>query len=202
MYATRGKFDDSCWFCRECFVDCGRQGLYVCAAGSSGFLIGGIILAATSEHVLPGTFFATFFAMKALSYFGEVLPLAYFFYTRREKQRHFWLDGVAGGAYPLGPSFPDPLFLRESRHDGEIQKWPESRQRERAGGHAIHNPILQKDGAVLNGVRPTIDPAQRQADRQLRRERQIEMLRRTREQVRSNEEQRSPDALAHLGSRS
>lgn len=190
-----GSLHGSCSCFRECCIDCGRQGLYVCLAGSFAFLVAGIVLAATSEDVKPGPFFVTFVAMKFCSFCAEIVPHAYSFYTRREQQRRYWFDGEAGGAYPLGPTFPDPLFIRESRKDGDVMRWPgedgdKSTPRE--------NPLVSSSRR-----RPLTDKDR--AESKARRERQIEMLQRAREKVRSEssaiDNNPPADPLDSLGSR-
>eukprot|EP00629_Pelagomonadales_sp_RCC1024_P004082 CAMPEP_0119277632 /NCGR_PEP_ID=MMETSP1329-20130426/17572_1 /TAXON_ID=114041 /ORGANISM="Genus nov. species nov., Strain RCC1024" /LENGTH=277 /DNA_ID=CAMNT_0007278117 /DNA_START=237 /DNA_END=1066 /DNA_ORIENTATION=- len=154
-----GSLHGFCWFCRDCCVDAGKQGLYVASLCSVGFLVAGIVLAATAD-VDPGMYFATFFLMRACSYLGEFVPLAYYFYTKREQQRDFWLDGATGGPYPLGFSLPDPIFIRETR-------WHGTHARERWPG---------EDGDVENPMRSSRELRQQHKDARERRGRQIEML--------------------------
>ena len=89
-----------CWVCRDCCIDAGKQGLYIVSILSFAFFIAGIVLAATAD-LDPGMYFVTFALMRVGNYIWEFAPLGYYFYTRREKQKKYWLDGVAGGAYPL-----------------------------------------------------------------------------------------------------
>ena len=86
-----------CWLCRDCCIDAGKQGLYIVSILSFAFFIAGIVLAATAD-LDPGMYFVTFALMRVGNYIWEFAPLGYYFYTRREKQKKYWLDGVAGGA--------------------------------------------------------------------------------------------------------
>lgn len=163
--------------CRDCCIDCGRQGLYVCVIGSLGFLIAAIVLAMHAEDISPSKFFLTFVVMKALSFMAETCPKGFTFYRNRNKQRQYWQDGNVGGPYPLGPSVPDATYLRESRHDGNIQKWPD-RSRHRAKS-------LERDSPSENSAR---------------RAKKVEMLQRARDQVRA-QQAGTADAIESLGSR-
>ncbi|KAJ8600313.1 hypothetical protein CTAYLR_000618 [Chrysophaeum taylorii] len=169
-----------CWLCRDCCIDAGRQGLYICLAGSAGFLVAGIVLAATANDVNPRAWFLTWACMKAASYIAELAPLAYTFYAARRSQKLYWLDGETGGPYPLGRALPDPIFLRESRRDGDARKWPDD-------STPRQNPLLNMDQAARN------DNAEK------RRQKQIELLNKARDRVRA--QQRPPDPLDALGSR-
>jgi len=218
-----GACYESCWLCRDCCLDCGKQGLYVCAAGSMGFLIAGIVIASTADDVNAGAFFGTWIVMRVLSYFGELGPLAYYFYTNREKQRPYWLDGQKGGPYPFGPGVPDALYLHESRVDGDARKWPTAQDRaarenplrgaaspgSSSGSGSSRNALASPSAASARNV---LDKRQRQESRE-KREKQIEMLRQAREKVRNRDaangaspstttkKSSSRDALDALGSR-
>lgn len=181
-----GSLHAKCWLCRDCCIDCGKQGLYICLAGSFAFLVVGIVLGATAENVNPEAFFITFIAIKLLNFIAEIGPHAYAFYTRRERQRENWFDGVSGGAYPLGPTFPDPLFVRESRHDGETHRWPDEQQRAQR-----RNPLFDSNRGPLS--------EKERAQAKERRQKQIEMLQRARDKVRAAERH---DPVESLGSRS
>lgn len=167
-----GGLHGLCWCCRDCFKDAGQQGLYIVSICSFGFLLAGIILAVTAD-VDPGMYFATFGLMRVFSYLGEFGPLAYGFYTRRESQRDHWLEGAPGGAYPLGFTKPDPLFVRETRKDGVKRHWP--------GG--VDNPIHRRNSADLR---------REHTEAAARRERKVEMLQKARDRVRGDDMARGP----------
>ena len=158
-----------CWLCRDCFKDAGKQSLYIASICSLGLLIAGVVLAVTAD-VDPGMYFATFGLMRVCSYVAEFGPLAYGFYSRREGQREYWLEGAQGGAYPLGFAKPDPLFVRETRTHGVKRHWPGS----------VDNPMH-------GGRRNSTDLRRDHAAAAARRERQVEMLKKAREQVRSQD---------------
>jgi len=205
-----GSCYDNCWVCcRECCVDCGKQGLYLCAAGSAGFLTAGVVIAVTSSNVQPGMFFATFVLMRGLSYCGEFMPHAYYFYTKRDKQRQYWRDGVAGGPYPFGPGLPDEMYIAESRRDGYVVKW-QTHIRHNAGGgrsqsggggspngaggfrrsgsssseaspSSLQNPLWGSSSSSSDDHLRSPVSVQRQRERS-QRDKQLEMLRRQRDQ--------------------
>lgn len=203
--------DVLCSCCRECCIDLGKQGLYVCAAGSAGFMIGGIVIAVTS-NIHKGRFFLTFVLMRCLSYLGELGPHAFKFYNAREKQRQYWHDGVAGGAYPLGPGVPDPEYLFESRLEGFAFQWQNNLRLTRSGsgdrsspnspgngraGNSAENPLFgsrmfssgsrNSSNSSLNEIRSPVS-IQRERERE-RRDKQLELLRRARERVSTRDRQ-------------
>lgn len=189
-----GSLYSTCWLCRDCCVDMGRQGLYLCAVCSTGFLVAGVVLATTSEAD-PAQFFATFVIMKLSSYVAELGPLAYFFHTAREAQRVHWAGGVAGGAYPLGPTCPEPLFVRESRLHGVKRYWPGAPREARNPLYPGH-PIDSGD----HTTRDSSDVARANAVAAVRRERQVEMLQMARDKVRQSDARRAgPDAAPKQG---
>lgn len=161
-----GSCHGACWLCRDCVTDAGKQGLYIVSIGSFGFLIAGVVLAATAD-VDPGMYFATFLTMRVLSYLGEFPVLAYSFYARREAQREHWLEGASGGPYPLGFSSPDPLFVRETRKDGvNSGRWT-----------GTANPMHERrDSASVRRDAAAAAPS---------RDKKIEMLQRARDRVRA-----------------
>lgn len=196
-----GSLHASCWLCRDCCIDCGRQGLYVCFAGSFAFLVAAVVLAVANRDVDPSQFFVTFLVMKFCSYVAEIGPLAYTFYTQREKQRPHWMDGVPGGPYPLGVTFPDAAFVRDSRIDGDAATWPGEEQRRR-------NPLIRgsSSSSLSRVASPTSseDPAPEPVSRAAKadsRQKQIEMLRKARDRVRDSSRRSNPDPLDALGNR-
>ncbi|KAJ8612871.1 hypothetical protein CTAYLR_002055 [Chrysophaeum taylorii] len=120
-FQVGGSLHEAC--CRDCCRDCGRQGLYLALVVSAAFAIAGVALA-ISLRANVSRFFGTFVAMKLFSYLGELAPLSWTFYLRRERQRDFWTPPPdpkisswrQGGAYPLGAVWPKPDFLIERRH--------------------------------------------------------------------------------------
>lgn len=115
-----GSLYSICWLCRDCCLDCGRQGLYVLLVLSVGIALAGLIVA-VHNRVTPERFFATFFVMRVLSYLWELAPISWTFYARRESQREYWTPPAGdatwteGGAYPLGARWPTPDYLFERR---------------------------------------------------------------------------------------
>mmetsp|Transcript_24355 Transcript_24355/g.76101 ORF Transcript_24355/g.76101 Transcript_24355/m.76101 type:complete len:347 (+) Transcript_24355:135-1175(+) len=176
-----GSLHGACWLCRACCIDAGKQGLYIVSLCSLGFLVAGVTLAATAD-VDPGMYFATFFLMRVGNYAAEFGPLAYAFYSRRERQRCFWLDGEKGGAYPFGFSVPDPMFVHETRFQESVDTWPGD----------VENPMRRPSAS---------DVQRRQTDRAARRERQVELLQKARTQVRAEQESRRPGGLPLPASR-
>jgi len=136
-------------------------------AGSIGFLVGGIVLAASGKGVHPGNFFATFFATKIAAYLAEFPPLIFFFYSGRNAQREHWQEGVAGGAYPLGRAYPDPHFLENSRLEGHVTRdpWNES-----------ENPLQRSSARAVRTAN---------RDSSKRRQKQVELLQKARDSVKS-----------------
>ncbi|KAJ1456132.1 hypothetical protein M885DRAFT_463673 [Pelagophyceae sp. CCMP2097] len=113
-----GSLYGVCFLCRDCCVDCGRQGLYACLAASGVLALAGLVVALQTS-LKPSAFLETFVLMKTLSYGTEFIPLAYQFYSKREAQREYWDLAPArleseptGGAYPLGRSWPETGYIR------------------------------------------------------------------------------------------
>ena len=151
-----------CWLCRDCCIDAGKQGLYIVSILSFAFFIAGIVLAATAD-LDPGMYFVTFALMRVGNYIWEFAPLGYYFYTRREKQKKYWLDGVAGGAYPYGFALPDPGYVRDTRFKRESSEgfWPDD----------VENPLARRSAKQLR---------QKRAESAAARARKVELLERAR----------------------
>ena len=167
-----------CWLCRDCCIDAGKQGLYIVSILSFAFFVAGIVLAATAD-LDPGMYFVTFALMRVGNYIWEFAPLGYYFYTRREKQKKYWLDGVAGGAYPYGFALPDPGYVRDTRFKRESSEgfWPDD----------VENPLARRSAKQLR---------QKRAESAAARARKVELLERARAQVRGDVEARKPGGLA------
>ena len=70
-----GSLHDICCLCRDCFRDCGRQGLVVCLVASCCIGLVGLILA-VHRRVDASRFFATFVAVRLFAYLYELAPLS------------------------------------------------------------------------------------------------------------------------------
>lgn len=173
-----GCLHGACWLCRDCCIDAGKQGLYIVSICSFGFLIAGIVLAATAD-VDPGMYFFTFMLMRVGNYLAEFAPLGYYFYSRREKQKPYWLDNEVGGAYPYGFGLPDPIYVRDTRYAKQSEGyWP---------GEDVENPLARRSSKSLRAKR---------AESSAARQRKIELLERARAQVRGDVAARKPGASA------
>ena len=193
-----------CGCCRECCVDMGKQGLYICAAGSAGFLVAGIVLAVRSKNVVPGMFFATWIIIRLMSYVGELGPHVFKFYRRRKNQRQYWRDGVVGGGYPLGRDVPDLNYLLQTRVEGYyVGPLREPSLRRGSGGSSpldtnIWNPLRRASSSSrfsqLGGepLSPAASLREReQRERERRETKKQEILLRAREKAQSASTTRS-----------